>query len=81
MLDRRKDTRTSSQKRGIIKFGAAGQELPCSIDDLTLTGAGLRVGTAFGLPQVFRLSIEGEIATRHCRVIWTDGKKLGVSFE
>lgn len=81
MLDRRKDSRTSSHVRGVIKFGPAGQELPCTVEDLTTGGAGLHVGTTFGLPKVFRLTVDGEIETRHCRVIWTDGKKLGVSFE
>jgi hypothetical protein len=81
MLDRRKDARISGHKRGIIKFGPAGQQLSCTIEDLTTAGAGLHVGTTFGLPKVFRLTIDGEIETRHCRVIWTDGKRLGVSFE
>jgi hypothetical protein len=27
------------------------------------------------------LAIDGEAAARHCRVVWTEGKKLGVSFE
>ena len=81
MLDRRKDVRAPGLRRGIIKFGPAGQQLPCNIEDLTTAGAGLHVGTTFGLPKAFRLSIDGEIETRHCRVVWTDGKRLGVSFE
>jgi hypothetical protein len=81
MLDRRKDARTSTHRRGLIKYGATGQELACTVEDLTLAGAGLHVATTFGLPRVFRLAIDGEPATRHCKVIWTDGKKLGVLFE
>jgi len=79
--DRRKDDRILSHRRGVIKFGPSGQELPCTVDDLTLVGAGLQVATTFGLPKVFRLTVDGEIETKHCRVVWTDGKKLGVSFE
>jgi hypothetical protein len=48
--------------------------------DLTPQGAGLSVGTTFGVPQVFQLMVDGEKASRHCRVVWTDDKKLGVSF-
>lgn len=81
MLDRRKDPRNSSHKRGIIKFGAAGQEMPCSVENLTQDGAGLHVGTTFGLPRVFQLNIDGEVQSRHCKVIWTEGKRLGVSFD
>lgn len=81
MTDRRKDDRISTHRRGIIKYGPAGQQLSCTVDDLTLAGAGLHVGTTFGLPKVFRLTVDGEQETRFCRVIWTDGKRLGVSFE
>lgn len=55
--------------------------MPCAIDDLTARGAGLRVRAVFGLPQVFLLTIDGEAMSQHCRVIWSDGKKPGVSFE
>lgn len=79
--DRRRDDRISSHKRGVIKFGPTGQELSCTVDDLTVVGAGLHVATTFGLPKVFRLTVDGEIETRYCRVIWTDGKRVGVSFE
>jgi hypothetical protein len=33
------------------------------------------------MPRVFQLAIDGEAGARHCRVIWIDGKKLGVTFE
>jgi hypothetical protein len=81
MIERRREGRVFIYKRGVIKFGSAGTELPCTVNDLTPRGAGLSVGSTFGLPQVFQLAIDGEAGTRHCRVIWTDGKKLGVSFE
>ena len=81
MLDRRKDTRTSTHRRGLIKYGATGQKLACTVEDLTSAGAGLHVGTTFGLPRIFQLAIDGEPAARYCKVIWTDGKRLGVSFE
>jgi hypothetical protein len=79
MSERRQDLRVTTSKRGLIKFGAA--EIVCSVNDLTPRGAGLSVVSTFGLPRVFQLAIDGEAGPRHCRVIWTDGKKLGVSFE
>ncbi len=79
MSERRQDLRVTTSKRGLIKFGAA--EIVCSVNDLTPRGAGLSVVSTFGLPRVFQLAIDGEADPRHCRVIWTDGKKLGVSFE
>ena len=79
--ERRQDTRTSTHRRGVIKFGPAGQELSCTVEDLTITGAGLHVPSTFGLPRVFRLTIDDEVGSKHCRVVWTDGKRVGVSFE
>jgi hypothetical protein len=81
MLERRQDRRITTSKRGVIKFGAAGAGIVCSVNDLTPRGAGLSVISSFGVPRLFQLAIDGETGTRHCKVIWTDGKKLGVSFE
>jgi len=66
---------------GAIKFGAAGHELPCTVIDLTPRGAGLLVSSAFGVPRVFQLTINGESGVKYCRVVWTEGSKLGVTFE
>jgi hypothetical protein len=79
--ERRQETRTSTHRRGVIKFGPAGQELSCTVEDLTTIGAGLHVPSTFGLPRVFRLTIDDEVGSKHCRVVWTDGKRVGVSFE
>jgi hypothetical protein len=46
-----------------------------------MVGAGLHVATTFGLPKVFRLTVDDETETRHCRVVWTDGKRVGASFD
>jgi hypothetical protein len=79
MLERRQERRVSTSKRGVIKFGAAEQV--CSVNDLTSNGAGLSVVSSFGVPRIFLLAIDGEAAARHCKVMWADGEKIGVSFE
>ncbi|HEY7231031.1 MAG TPA: PilZ domain-containing protein [Pseudolabrys sp.] len=79
--ERRNGARISTHRRGVIRFGPAGQEMSCTIEDLTANGAGLHVATTFGLPRVFRLTIDGDVGSKHCKVIWTDGKRVGVSFE
>ena len=81
MHDQRTETRVPQNKTGVIRFGAAGHELPCVVIDLTPRGAGITLGSAFGVPQVFQLKINGETEVRHCRVSWTQGSRLGVSFE
>jgi PilZ domain len=81
MLERRSDARVPVNTVGAIKFGAAGNTLPCTIIDLTREGAGLTFASTFGIPTTFQLTIKGEKQTRHCRVIWADGSRLGVTFD
>jgi len=81
-IERRRDARRSTQhRRGIIKFGPKGTELPCTILDLTPQGAGLSVGSTFGLPHSFRLMLDGEDRDRYCKVVWVHQTRLGVMFE
>ncbi len=79
--ERRRDVRTPINNVGAIRFGPAGHEMPCTVVDLTPRGAGLNVASTFGIPKVFQLAVNGEMGTRHCRVVWMQGNKLGVSFE
>ena len=79
--DARKETRAPLNKTGTIRFGAAGHELGCIVTDLTPRGAGITLVSAFGIPRTFQMKINGEPEVKHCRVIWVQGSKLGVSFE
>jgi hypothetical protein len=80
-IERRREARRSTNRRGIIKFGPKGTKLPCTVLDLTSQGAGLRVGSTFGLPQSFSLTLDGEHQDRYCKVVWVDQTRLGVAFE
>ena len=81
MQDGRREERVPQNKTGVIRFGAAGYQRPCAVVDLTSHGAGITIASAFGIPNVFQLTIEGEKETKQCRVIWSQGKTLGASFE
>lgn len=81
MHDQRREARVPQNTAGVIRFGAAGHELPCIVIDITPRGAGIVLGSAFGVPQVFQLTISGETEVKRCRVNWAQGSKLGVSFE
>jgi hypothetical protein len=80
-IERRRDARRSTQhRRGIIKFGPKGTELPCTILDLTSQGAGLSVGsqpTASADPagDLTRNTALLHHASRHDRV--KDGTRIG----
>ena len=79
--DARQDMRVPTNKKGTIRFGAAGHELPCTVTDLTSLGAGITLVSAFGVPQTFQLKIKGEPEMKHCREVWVKGTRLGVSFD
>jgi hypothetical protein len=80
-VEHRIEARRSVHLRGLIKSGPQGQDRPCTIHDLSSQGAGLSVISTFGLPQSFRLIVEGEHNDRYCRVMWVDGNRIGVLFE
>ena len=81
MLVRQLDLRALTPQRGTIRLGSAGEKFSCSIIDRTPRGAVLSAASTLGLPQIFRLEIDGEYGTRHCRIIWVDGNKVGIQFE
>jgi hypothetical protein len=80
LRERRGEPRVAVNTVGEITYGATGHNIPCTVLDLTTNGAGLHVPSSFGIPPVFRLKVRGETAARHCRVVWAQGGKLGVSF-
>lgn len=80
-LERRREPRVTTNRRGVINSAMRGQGLPCTIHNLTRSGAGLSVGSTFGIPRTFTLSIDGEPLARFCRVVWSEGRMLGVAFE
>jgi hypothetical protein len=81
MLERRSEPRKSTNTRGVARYGANGHEQPCTVTDLSDNGAGLSFGTVFGVPNTFLLLVEGQQKVHHCRVVWTNGRRLGVRFE
>ena len=81
MTERRAELRQHTNIRGVARYGACNHEKPCTVSDLSTRGAGLTFASTFGVPNQFQLLIDNESYGRHCRVVWTDGKRLGVQFE
>ena len=81
MIERRTELRRHTNIRGLARYGACSNEKPCTVSDLSTRGAGLTFASTFGVPNQFQLLIDGETYARHCRVVWTNGKRLGVQFE
>jgi hypothetical protein len=53
----------------------------CLLQDVSKTGAKLILTSDDELPDQFKLSMtENAKVTRDCKVVWRDGRRLGVSF-
>ena len=81
MIEPRTEPRKLTNLRGLARYGASRHEKPCTVSDLSTRGAGLSFVSTFGIPRQFQLLVDGEPHARHCRVIWSEGSRLGVQFE
>lgn len=53
----------------------------CEVLNVSLTGAKLRLAKGVSLPQKFYLTMTQDVRkTQLCRVVWTDGRLVGVEF-
>ena len=63
--------------QAVVKIGE--EFFSCSIKNMSLVGAGLRLNNAMELPDKFELRM-GRIK-RNCSLIWQDNENAGVLFE
>jgi hypothetical protein len=80
-LTRRKYPRTSIQQAAKIIVATDLPPIMCTIIDISATGAGIWVGSTFGIPNTFNLLTDGDSTKHVCRVVWTEPHKLGVEFQ
>jgi hypothetical protein len=80
-LTRRKYPRTSVQQAATIIVAPDLPPIRCTVIDISATGAGLWVGSRFGIPNTFDLLIDGDPTKRACTVAWIKPHKLGVEFQ
>lgn len=77
---RRHARNLASKEVGNQAFIKLGEEFySCSIIDLSIAGAGLRLDTAMELPDKFELRFGR--TSRNCRRIWQESENAGVLFE
>ncbi|MGU9979639.1 PilZ domain-containing protein [Phreatobacter sp. HK31-P] len=74
---RRQDLRYTAR----IESLADGTEIPCTLLDVSQTGARLVAREPELVPDEFLLRLAvGRQALRHCAVVWRDGANIGVRF-
>lgn len=65
---------------GKIMRGGDQPDSICSIRNMSLMGAELRVGIDLQFPDEFLLVVRAEGRTYKCRQHWRQGRRLGVEF-
>lgn len=78
MDERRPAPRMRMLKSGKILLGK--HVVPCTVRNLSETGACLQVQTTAGLPSQFSFAMADQ-PPRICKIIWRDDTKMGVQFQ
>ncbi|HTP90209.1 MAG TPA: PilZ domain-containing protein [Xanthobacteraceae bacterium] len=77
---RRKPRRTLRYKARIL-IDKKGTQIPCSLSDVSETGARVKLESESELPEQFVLLLTPTGSSRRlCRLAWRDGTAVGVAF-
>jgi PilZ domain len=79
MVETRIAPRLRVLKAATIDFG--GGAIDCTIHDLSITGAALKVPIQTGIPGKFTLVVPGDGLHLPCHVVWHRGYRIGVAFD
>ena len=78
--DRRTMQRTKVLRSAKIIVPRRSPVIHCTVQNITGTGACLKMANTSGVPVTFDLTFEHGRTRRACRVVWRTNDKLGVSF-
>ena len=79
--ERRDVTRTRVSRGAKIIPPRRGSMIHCTVQNITSSGACLKLANTYGLPETFELTFEHGRTRRACRVVWRTNDELGVAFE
>ncbi len=73
--------RKSVRQPGWLVFEGSFAARPCTVIDLSDSGAKIEAGDAGAVPAKLRLALSRDVRTgRPCEVVWQRGKTFGVKF-
>jgi hypothetical protein len=78
--DNRREPRRRVLKGGIVAFNDRRSTLPCTVRDVSDTGARLRVTGSVSAPDTFELIIELDGLEAPCEVVRRNGNEIAVRF-
>ena len=79
--ERRSIGRTRISRNAKIILPHRASIVHCTVQDITGSGACLKVANTYGMPEWFELTFEQGRTRRACRVVWRTNDLLGVAFE
>jgi hypothetical protein len=78
--ERRTDHRSRTLKGARIVYNRGYGTVECTVRNLSDKGALVETAEVIGLPRDLVLYINPDHTGRPCRVIWHEGKRMGVEF-
>jgi hypothetical protein len=79
MVETRIAPRLRVVKPAVIEYG--GDKIPCTIRDISTTGAALEVSNLAGIPLKFTLIVPEDKLKLPCQVVWRRDFRIGVAFD
>ena len=61
-------------------FNNKSSVIDCMVRNLSREGACLLVSSVIGVPVTFELLIDGDGASRPCKMVWNDRNRIGIEF-
>ncbi len=76
---KRHDQRFRVFKAGTIEF--SGHAIPCTVRNLSASGAAIEVKTPLWFPDHFTLGIASDGFRKACHIVWRDEQRIGLAFD
>jgi PilZ domain len=80
MQERRRGARARTLRAGKILINNKRSVIDCMVRNVSARGACLLLPSVIGVPQMFDLIIDGEAASRPCKMIWHAQNRIGIEF-
>jgi hypothetical protein len=78
MIEKRAAPRFKVLKGGLVAVD--GGSIPCTVRNMSSSGAAVDFTQAVDLPPTFTLVIERDQFARRCRPVWRNERRVGVAF-
>lgn len=80
VTDRRRAPRRRVLKGAVAAFNDRHCTIPCTVRDLSATGARLKCDGSVNIPDTFELIVELDGTEADCEVVWRKANEVGVRF-